>query len=622
MTILERELCSSEDSSFINTAPVAHFAVIPDDGPNAPLITAFEHAYPSATIRQVSGNGPTAIIAERDASVAIYMCPRHSGWVVLKGSVYDVLADRLAEPEGVVAAFTTEAPDFGRFEGEFAAVIHDAKRGVTWCVNDHASLIHLYYGERAGKHYVTTAPIAVARAFGLGLDGAGVREFLGRGQVMCPNSLFAGMRRLSLGEHLRILKGRIQVGRHWSPYHEQRSYRNKRAAVETTVEVLMRVGRRYSCRGAVVSDLTGGYDSRLVASALSRAGAALTVTVNGHPQHPDVVIAQKVARAAGWPIRYFGPSESREVTAESARAAAYMSRGELDALGFHIHLATRPLLAKEHVVHVLGGGGELLRNFPWGQEFAGIGRRKPASVDRVLRYRLLSNPALPEHLFSTPFRSRLYDELRTRAMELMADGAGTRTTQQLDAIYLLRMTGHVSGYVSSLYDLLPTSAPLLQRTTIEHAVSLPWMMRLSSALLRRTIALLHPRAAAVATIYGGTAAPPRLTTLPIEAHQLLGRARHFVEKVDRVALKGTLGRIVPLALPGLAQAPLRIRMADFRTALQPVALRSRGVYRREPLAALLSDPSAWSTPAISRILTLEYVCKEIGAEPGPELLTD
>src|SRR5262249_24876892 len=130
----------------------------------------------------------------------------------------------------------------------------------------------------------------------------------------------------------------IQVERHWSPYNEPRTYSNRRAAAEKTAAVIVATAARYVSRGPLVADLTGGYDSRLVSSALSRAGATLTVTVNGPLAHSDVVIAEKVTEAAGWPILHYGDEFSSEMTAAMWRAATYMSRGELSAAQFYLHL--------------------------------------------------------------------------------------------------------------------------------------------------------------------------------------------------------------------------------------------------------------------------------------------
>ena len=447
-----------------------------------------------------------------------------------------------------------------------------------------------------------------------------MREFLGRGQVMCPNSLYADMRRLGLGEHLRLRPGHLQLELSLVSLQRASPVREQACCGKIWAEVLTAMAARYASRGPLVADLTGGYDSRLVTSALSRAGATLTVTVNGHRGHSDVVIARRVAEAAGWPILHYGDVFTGEMTADMWHAAAYMSRGKLSAAQFYLHLVTRPAFNPRFAAHIQGGGGELLRNFPWGQEFAGIGRRRPANIERVLRYRLLAGSGLPDNIFRVPFRNRLWEDLLLRAQAVIDDGAGTRTTQQLDAIYLLRLTGHAGGYTSSLLDLFPTGVPLMHRAAIDHAVSLPWSMRLTSGLVRRTLRILHPRIAAMETVYGGSGLHLHLGRCVLR----LGRWWDVFgtsDKIDRVILSGRLGRLVPLA-PNERRGPEPpFRTQEFRTFLNPSVLYSRGLYDPNTLTELLSDPSATSE-SLTRIATLEHVCRELHTEPSSEVLLE
>src|SRR3712207_6553742 len=73
--------------------------------------------------------------------------------------------------------------------------------------------------------------------------------------------------------------------------------------------------------------------------------------------------------------------------------------GELPFTEAYHHLLSRPQLAQEFDLHLMGGGGELLRYFPWSQEFFGIGRRRLANVNRLLDYRFL-DVSPPPSLFS------------------------------------------------------------------------------------------------------------------------------------------------------------------------------------------------------------------------------
>src|SRR3712207_1627658 len=171
--------------------------------------------------------------------------------------------------------------------------------------------------------------------------------------------------------------------------------------------------------------------------------------------------------------------------------------GELPFTEAYHHLLSRPQLAQEFDLHLMGGGGELLRYFPWGQEFFGIGRRRLASVNRLLDYRFL-DVAPPPSLFSQNWLPALRSRLRARIEAICGEQPGTRTTQQLDAVYAWKRTNHESLYISAVYDWLPSVAPLLSAGVVKAAVSMPWKMRLTSQLQRRMIHAMSPRAAGAA----------------------------------------------------------------------------------------------------------------------------
>src|SRR3712207_6613890 len=106
--------------------------------------------------------------------------------------------------------------------------------------------------------------------------------------------MFAGLRRVDIGEHVRYRAGMLSRGKHWHWYEPEVSYGSIREAADAAAAVVVdRVARYATSASPVLCDLTGGLDSRLVASAASTAGLKFTVTVNGLPDHQDVRIAHR-----------------------------------------------------------------------------------------------------------------------------------------------------------------------------------------------------------------------------------------------------------------------------------------------------------------------------------------
>ena len=506
------------------------------------------------------------------------------GWVVVTGRLIDLGTDDGELDAAALLELLAAGGEEGlqRYEGTFAlAAWHTAAR-TGWVLNDQASMLSCYYGEFEGGLYASTAALPLAQALGLELEPQAVCEMFARGTVLAPTTMFRGLRRLDLGEHVRYHRGTAQVGRHWLPYRSPRSHRSTDAAAESLTQLALERIRRLAPAGTpVICDLTGGYDSRLVVSAAHAADRLTSVTVDGPEEHDDVVFAKLLAQAMGWEIEHFDPRTfwDRPITPEMRRELTYRTNGELPFTEVYHHLLSRPLLAQRFRLHLTGGGGELMRAFPWSQEFLGIGRRRTANVDNLLRYRFFQEGPPRSGLFRHDWHPALVARFRERAGAIFALGPGSLTTQQLDAAYLWRMTGF-SPYTSAVSPWLSSVPPLMCAGIVDAAIELPWRMRLTSKLVRSMTYRMSPRLADLPTRYGGTAGPTRATNLHRQVWQLVKQSAHLARKIDRVRFGGRLSRL----LPGDEQPAVRkpYLTDEFRSFLNPRTMRSRG----RPFASL------------------------------------
>jgi hypothetical protein len=550
------------------------------------------------------------------------------GWIVFQGRIFDVRSEASAiDLKELLHHFLTgNLAGLNRYEGTFALAVWDARRQQGWAVNDQTSMLNLYYGEHDAGLYVSTNALSLARALGLGLDPHGVQELLARNRAgpLAPTTMFAGLRRVNIGEHVRYRAGALSHGKHWHAYEPEASFRSLREAAGTAAAIVVdRVARYAASAGPVLCDLTGGLDSRLLASAAHAAGLPCAVTVNGPPDHQDVRIAHRVAERMGWEMRYFDTRSlwTEEITSDMRRELLYRTNGELPFTEVYLHLLSRPQLARDFDLHVQGSGGPLFRYFPWAQEFFGIGRRRLANVDNVVRYRFLTNVP-PPSLFSRNWLPALRSRLRFGIEAICREQPGTRTTQQLDAVHLWKETGHSSLYMSATYDWLPSASPLLSAGVVKVGIAMPWVMRLTSRLQREMIYALSPRAAGVVTAYGGTAEPISLKNLHLTALQSVKRGVHLAEKLDRILLKGTLTRQLSSGKPK-TQPKIPFLTPEFREVLVPETMLSRALYSAEALRGLLNGSDEdWRTRSslIVKLATVEELCRELSFEPEEDFL--
>ena len=388
-----------------------------------------------------------------------------------------------------------------------------------------------------------------------------------------------------------------------------------------------RVARYHATAGPVVCDITSGLDSRLAVVAADAAGLKPALTVNGLPDDRDVRIAHQVAEALQWDLRCFDTRSlwTVEITPDVRRELLYRTSGELPFTRIYTHMLSRPRLAQDFNLHTQGSGGELFRYFPWGQELFGVGRRRLANVDNVLKYRLLKDVP-PPSLFSQDWLPGLHENLRSRIKAICREQSRTRTTQQLDAIHIWKSTSHSTLYISALYNWLPTAAPLLSAGVVKVATSMPWIMRLSSQLQRHIIYALSPRAARVVSTcdgkYGGPAEPTSFKNLHFAVWRGMQSGGHLATKFERILLKGAFGRRLSTTTSGI-QKHIPFVTGEFREVLAPETMLSRALYTREGLRRVLSGTDEdWQAreSSITKLATIEQLCRELDFEPGGDFL--
>lgn len=572
------------------------------------------------------GDGHLLTYATPADAPRVVLDPDGRGWIVVKGLLFSTGSQPAPQLLELLETFLDGGRvRFNDYEGIFGLAVWDARRREGWALNDQASMLNLYYAERSEGLYVTTNALSLGRSLGLSLDAEGSQEFLARGVLLAPTTLVKGVRRLNVGEHLVSGNGRTSIRRHWTAFSPTAKVRTSRDAAERFEAIVAdRLARYAAVASPIVSDLTGGLDSRLLVSVLHSRRLGKAATVNGPKTLEDVRIACRVAEKLGLDMRHFETPQfwSQLVDPDMRRELVYRTNGELPFTEVYHHLLSRPLLAREFGLHMIGSGGELLRYFPWSQEFHGIGRRRRANVANAIKYRFLSSGLPSSGLVGDSWLRGYRHRLHAAIEAVCAEETDSLTTQQLNAVYVWKMTSHSSLYLSATFDWLPTVAPLLTAEVVSVAVSMPWSLCLTSGLQRQVIYDMSPEAASVVTAYGSTAEPTRLANIHKAGWQAAKNAWHLVDKIERVVLRGVISRHAAPTLPSL-KALVPFITPEFRQFMDPQTMVTRHLYSAAGLRELVAgDDDAWRSRAsmVTRVATLESVSRELGSEPGPDFL--
>ena len=111
--------------------------------------------------------------------------------------------------------------------GEFLLMLWNEERGTALLAVDRFSTYPLYWAAGGSTLGFSARPAQAAELAGLaaGIDWQAVIAYAYFHMIPAPSSIFDGVRRLDLGEALRIVDGRAEPFRYWSPvFDEQRPF--------------------------------------------------------------------------------------------------------------------------------------------------------------------------------------------------------------------------------------------------------------------------------------------------------------------------------------------------------------------------------------------------------------
>ena len=553
----------------------------------------------------------------------------HNTMIATKGLIFDT---RNHQPdvdwkEFSAAVVQNDLRELMRYEGSFACTAWDGDNRRALVFHDQASQLNVYYTHQKEGLYASSNALRLACGLEMELSPIGVQDFLAQGSCYSPETVFKDLRRLEFGEVLSFQNGEVDITRAWHPLGRRPRVRKRAEAVDALCDVIADRCRRYIAvsKGArAVCDMTGGYDSRLVAAATSSINSEFALTVNGPSNFIDVQVAHKVAEACGLELINFEvvPDQWSKLDDVERREILYASNGELPPNEISRHFATRPQLANQFGVHFNGSGGELLRYYPWSQEFFALPLNKPANLERALRYRYLPKGSPPSGVFANEWYPEFENRLRQRLAGTFAEIPDAHSTQQLDTSFLWRRTVRPTAYLTSLFDLLPSVCPLLCAGVVETAMSLDWKLRLTSRLQRQLIDRLNPQMAAVETSYGGLGTPLSVKTAKSELKQLGNRASKLFHALNKTAFGGLFPGSAPVIESNHGR-DLAMLVSCMQPIVQSKTMLSAALYAPSLLRDMADDPSHRifkNASMLERMLTLELLCRELKFEPDAKFL--
>lgn len=347
-------------------------------------------------------------------------------------------------------------------------------------------------------------------------------------------------------------------------------------------------------------DLTAGWDSRLNLATLVNGAAEIESSLAAFEDHPDAIIARRVAGRVGTPFYLMAPKKDEEVTDHVLRSIVSAGDGlfaDLEAMDRKSDLM-KDRIARNVALSVDGTGGELYKDFWWLQDFPFYGSRR-ANIPRLIATRVHL-----EKLEAFQLTPRATSELRQASEQIHTRMEGLRADtniQTYDKIYRERMYG-LSGQLSAAVTRstgMPTYSPYLEDCRARFASRLPITDRMFDTFQRRIVAERLPETRDIPTDKGTYSNDSSVSSVIRYGRMLGGRAINKMWQVQ------TGERLVELKAPGNKAAYLN---AIVQSSLWQDAV---GSLVRNDIINDASSLDESSYKAVTRLLIIATILEDL-----------
>jgi len=484
--------------------------------------------------------------------------------------------------------------------GVFGLFVLDREDNSWTILGDHSGLYRIYYSQQA----VSTSFLELARramAAGGAIEPKAVVEYLTIGGHFGRQTPVAGVTKLRRDEVLSIRPGHspaiTREAKRFAPHDgDDESY------VGRHFDLLAQglAGRRVSV------DLTGGFDTRLIACLLARRQLPFEFALGGMRGSNELATASRVAAAFGRDLHFLEHDVSR--LEEDLRAVFVCGDGLTDISRFH---RDRQLclsrLARGIEVMVHGGGGGFFQDTYMAHDFPLYGSR---SVNLERYYRLRLTPvALPSRQLTTTALA-LQKTVEHEVIERMTrcrETTNNRTYERIGFDYRAPEAYGVtfSNYINMGLDVV---APLLDWRMVQVATRMsPWR-RVFMMWHRRMITRECPAIAELPTADRFTASSRPRRVLA----ELGNYGRVQISRVGRKLGEHYLGRSLFLEVGQMADDVT----PGYRPGLRKSALLQRAVttLKERDILAQSLEIDAIREVHVGRILTMGTLWRHLEGE--------
>ncbi len=544
-------------------------------------------------------------------------------WLLAVGTVMDNAG---IDPEGDLTQLLADYLEHGldvlaRLDGNFALVIYDQREESLILVADPFGSVSIFYGQRGDQFIASTSALAVAKAVQSRPSELGLRYFLVLGSVLQEMTLWQDVKRMLPATALKISRDGVKEFTYWSLRLDPAvANLSLNETVDCIIDVLSAAIRRSLTReGKMWLSLTGGFDSRTLASLVQHSNLPFKSYCHGPQGSRDVRISSLISQTMGWDHAYFDlPHDWGRQRSNWLAQTLGKSDAHLGILKTSRIIREQALKAEGHRVSLWGFGGEIYRGFYWKQEFFQVGVSSQVNYDRLLNYRLFPSIDCPVLRDTRDWVRTVRQELQAQLHLIGEAQADWPNTAKLDLIGThLEGAAHAGAHISAVLGLQRAIAPFYFKDAITAVISSNHKWRQRNRLFRLLLERIDPKLAKIETADGGPAVPMRLTNLYRFAPYWVSEGKKLIWAMGHRFLRIRLwdkdrgdGSSYPMA-EWLRETLSQLEMDEL---LAPAHMRSASLYDIAKLEAFLAEAQTDAFKhegLLSRVITIEMALRSV-----------
>lgn len=413
--------------------------------------------------------------------------------------------------------------------GSFFLVICDKQNGRSYACVDDSGLYSAYRGENAvASSFLQLRDLESPDGE---FDRHAAVEFLQLGCVYFGDTLSPGIKKIGADELVVVDSAGVETKpRRVSQIDDPPIYQDLFTATAALADAVK--------NKSIAVDLTGGFDSRLLACLLLHHGVDFEASISSYEGHIDQRLGSELADVIKRPFFYY------EYATDQLLDELPEVLQRTDGLCGTVGTCHRLLKLSENrhgrgvEISLKGQAGELYKDFFWTQDFP-FYRRRSSQLQRLhrlrLEFELLPNDVLTRDAYETFLETRQQRLKRLEAYTLPLN------TQTYDNIYF-RERGQTwnarENTTCQARDLLIHS-PLSEVEAVKLGFVAPRSERFYNRLHRKYITKVSPEAARLPTT-DGTSASSEWLRMAIDASGYTAtKLRKLLKKISQVAFNTT-----------------------------------------------------------------------------------